>query len=547
MKNRFNSRLVIAATVTSLIALGAGAQDPIPDGFKSVACSDAVPSVAPEQASPLINPYAERVEYQHDLPHDEESPAWTLTEAFIDALTAPMHPFAHLVSDALNEQHFEPSIHLNPNGIGLQHIPQRPSLVFEWNEGFVEPGRLGQGIELPTGAVWRPSLWVFGTYRGGISYFDNHAGTRFTEWANRLDLFGQLNLSGTERLVVGMRPLDQESGGSRRFTGYDFHGGDSLGGANSDVQSLFFEGDFGEIFPNFDPYDELALDYGFSVGRQIMSFQQGLLINEDMIDAVTATRNTLYGGGNLNLRMTGVYAWNNINRNNNVDDPNAKMVGLFTESDFASSTVNADIAYVNSETSLGSLFAVGLSAIQRLKGFHNVYNTSLHVLSSFPTDGETTASGRGTLLFAQTSWAPHHANDSTYLEDLVYLNAFWAIDQFTSPARGPLAGGPLGQTGILFAAPGLGRFGAPLSNQASDAAGASLGYQMFFEQSRQQLIVEFGGRKDTNDIGDGAIGAGVRYQRAIGQHWIFILDGFTTKREGRGVSPGTRIEFLAKF
>ena len=601
VNTRFISRPVIVTTVLMLFAHGARADDltivgsnrsgndsealqrsPLPGEIGSRPANqpatrtvaDRIPLVfessdavahsedIPAQASPLdkpsigksdivepgvINPFADRVEYRDDLPPDEESIGWTLTEKFVDALTAPMHPLAHFVGNALDEHHFEPSIHLNPNGIGLQHIPHRPSLVLEWNEGFVEPGRLGQGIELPTGAVWRPSLWVFGTYRGGVSYFDNQAGTRFTEWSNRLDLFGQLNLSGTERLVVGMRPLDQEAGRTRSFIGYDLRSGDSLDAANSDVQSLFFEGDVGEIFPNLDPYDELALDYGFSVGRQIMSFQQGLLINEDMIDAVTATRNTLFGHGNLNLRMTGVYAWNRINRNNNVDDPGAQLVGLFTESDFASSTVNADIAYVNSQTDLGSLVAVGLSAIQRLKGFHNVYNTSLHVLSSFPTGAETAASGRGTLLFAQTSWTPHHADDSTYLNDLMYLNAFWAIDQFTSPARGPLAGGPLGQTGILFAAPGLGRFGAPLSNQASNAAGASLGYQMFFEESRQQVIFEIGGRKDTNDIGDGAIGVGARYQKAIGQHWIFIVDGFTTKREGRSVSPGTRIEFLAKF
>ena len=43
--------------------------------------------------------------------------------------------------------------------------------------------------------------------------------------------------------------------------------------------------------------------------------QQGLLINEDMIDAVTVTRNTIYGGDILNLRMTSVYAWDRINRN----------------------------------------------------------------------------------------------------------------------------------------------------------------------------------------------------------------------------------------
>ena len=126
---------------------------------------------------------------------------------------------------------------------------------------------------------------MFGTYRTGVNYFDNQSTTNVTEWANRLDLFGQLNLTGTERVLVGIRPLDNENVNRRRFTGYDFRNGRSIDAWNVNVQTLFFEGDFGEIFPNIDPFDFLAQDYGFSVGRQPMSFQQGLLVNEDMIDA----------------------------------------------------------------------------------------------------------------------------------------------------------------------------------------------------------------------------------------------------------------------
>ena len=57
----------------------------------------------------------------------------------------------------------------------------------------------------------------------------------------------------------------------------------------------------------------------------------------------------------------------------------------------------------------------------------------------------------------------------------------------------------MGRTGILFAAVGLGRYGAALGNRADNAVGGSLGYQMFFKRTRQQLIVELGGRKHTNN------------------------------------------------
>lgn len=490
----------------------------------------------------VINPFAERVEYNPYIPEEESPLVWETTERLLEAISYPSKSWAAFGGFLFQAQHHQIHAPLDDHAIGLQPIPRRPDLIVETNEPFLDVGVLEQGIELPTGAVWRPAFWVFGTYRTGISYFDNRAGTRFTEWSNRLDLFGQLNLTGTERLVVGVRPLDKEVRNRRDFSSYDFNAGQTIDGANTDVQTLFFEGDFGELFPNIDPDDSRALDYGFSVGRQPMSFQQGLLINEDMIDAVTVTRNTLNGNGNLNLRATMVYAVDNINRNNNLDDRDARMVGLFTESDIASSTINADIVHVHTDdNTFGSLTAVGLSGIQRFHGFHNTYNTSLHLLASFPGDGETAASGQGELLFAQTSWTMHES------EDVVYLNGFWAIDQFTSPARGPLAGGPLGQTGILFAAPGLGRFGAPLSNQASDAFGGSLGYQIFYDETRQQLTVEIGGRKDTNQINAAAIAAGGRYQRAIGQHWIMILDGSVNKMESREIAPGARVEFLAKF
>ncbi|GAB4155117.1 MAG: hypothetical protein Tsb009_31900 [Planctomycetaceae bacterium] len=485
-------------------------------------------------------PFAEPILHDESVPEAKPNIGWRLTEGFLKLIDAPAKPLAKFFSKTLHMEHDEINAELSGSPIGIQEIPERPPLILELNEDFLGPGFLESGIELPTGAVWRPALWVFGTYRTGLSYSESSAPT-FAESAQRLDIFAQLNLSGTERFVVGMRPLDQEVGPGREFNSYGFRNGDVMDGWNSDVQTLYFEGDFGEIFPNLDPYDIHALDYGFSVGRQPMSFQQGLLINEDMLDAVTVTRNTLNGNGNLNMRATAVYAWNRINRNNNMADRDAQLVGLFTESDFRNNTINFDVGYLHSQTQLGSLAAFGLSAIRRFHGHENTYNSSLHVLASFPTEGETAAAGQGELLFSQFSWTRHHS------EDIVYVNGFWAIDQFTSLARGPLAGGPLGQTGILFAAPGLGRFGAPLSNQASDAFGGSIGYQMFFDHTRKQVVLEIGGRKDTNGIDNGAIATGIRYQQAIGQHWIMIVDGFIAKRESVGLAPGARLEFLAKF
>lgn len=490
----------------------------------------------------VINPFAGRVGHDSSVPEPEtESFGGEIAEHLLSVLEGPVHPLADSVSLILGIQHDETETNLHGYSIPLQPIPRRPDLLLEIGESFLAPGWLEQGVVIPTGAVWRPSFWMFGTYRTGINYFDNQSTTNVTEWANRLDLFGQLNLTGTERVLVGIRPLDDERVNQRRFTGYDFRNGRSIDAWNVNVQTLFFEGDFGEIFPNIDPFDALAQDYGFSVGRQPMSFQQGLLVNEDMIDAVTVTRNTLYGNGILNLRATGVYAWNEINRNNNQPDNDAQLVGIFTETDTKTSTINADIVYVNSQSAHGSLLNVAISGIRRFHGTHNTYNSSLHFLTSIPTDGETQASGQGELLFSQLSWTPHGSND------LIYLNSFWAIDQFTSAARGTLAGGPLGQTGVLFAAAGLGNYGAPLCNQASEVVGASLGYQLFFSDTKRQMTFELAGRQDTNGLNDAAVAGGCRYQQALNQHWLMVFDTFLAKRESRNLSPGVRMEMQLKF
>lgn len=149
--------------------------------------------------------------------------------------------------------------------------------------------------------------------------------------------------------------------------------------------------------------------------------------------------------------------------------------------------------------------------------------------------------GQGSLLFAEISFNPPHSLD------VLYLNGFWAIDEFTSASRGPDAGGPLGRTGLLFAAVGLGRYGAPLGNDAQNAVGAALGYQHFFNGIRSQVVVEVGFRSDTNDTDESAVAIASRFETAIGRNNILRLDAFITGQEHRGPASGARIEWLIKF
>ena len=95
-----------------------------------------------------------------------------------------------------------------------EDLPERTPPIIEIGPDFLGTGNIPEGIELPTGAVWTPALWIFGNYRTAINFFDNGADPEVLEWANRLDLFANLQLSGTERLLLGSEPITPPASGA---------------------------------------------------------------------------------------------------------------------------------------------------------------------------------------------------------------------------------------------------------------------------------------------------------------------------------------------
>ena len=442
---------------------------------------------------------------------------------------------AHHSQEQSHEQESAARFPDEPIPLKLAGFPQRPKPILELGPRFLGTGTLDPGFELPGGAVWQPALLIYGTYRTAFQTFDDGA-DKFTEWVNRLDLFGNLQLTSTERILVGMRPLDQDG----RFTGYALEPGGEADGwldeFNGRLTTFFFEGDIGELLPNLDRSDFGTNDWGFSVGRQPLVFQEGLLIN-DTIDGVALVRDTLTPKGGSDLRLTFFYGWDNIHRDNNEETGGTNMFALFTESDFPSSTYQFDAVYIHDDEGRADGFYWGAGAIQRLRHF----NTAFRVLGSYALDDESAAVSTGHLLFSEVSWTPHHTNN------LVYVNGFWGIDEFASAARGPATGGPLGRTGVLFAAVGLGNYGAALGNRADNAVGGAIGYQMFFDETRKQLILEAGGRTGTKGDGASIFALGARYQQAIGQHTILRFDVFGAIPEEGDEAYGARVELQFKF
>ena len=251
-------------------------------------------------------------------------------------------------------------------------LPKRPRLLLELGEHLLNSGPLSRGIRLPTGAVWRPALWVFGRYRSSVQSFDNGL-SEDGEWAQRFDVFANLRLTGTERVLIGFRPADEFGG-----VGYNFGSTVDNGWQddfNGQIETLFFEGELGELFPFLDDDDSGSLDIGFSVGRQDLSIQEGILIG-DNIDVVGVTRNNLRPPGTSNLRITGLFGWNGIHRNN-VEDGSARLLALLTEVDFPFSTITLDAVYTIADDTTGDAFYGGVGAVQRIGQLNTAFRVNV--------------------------------------------------------------------------------------------------------------------------------------------------------------------------
>ncbi|MGI9512763.1 MAG: hypothetical protein ACR2OL_07680 [Anderseniella sp.] len=416
-------------------------------------------------------------------------------------------------------------------------LPDRPALLYELGNGFLDTGNLHPGFEIPfIGAVWQPRLWAYMINRTAFQSFG--ADQRETEIANRLDLFVNLQLTGTEKILLGIRPTDNNR--PDRFTRYTFEGASK--GFNDEfgfnVETLFFEGDLGSLFPNLDREGQRPIDLGFTVGRQPVIFQEGIIIN-DTIDAVGFVRNNIPFPGTSNLRVSGMYGWNRLDRND-FDRPGrgANMFGLFIAADTHLSTLNYDMIYVDDDGNGDGLY-FGVSAIQRLPWLYGV-STAFRVNTSIALEDEIDGNvvGNGTLITSELS------KTVTGSDDIVYLNSFLGLGNFTQAGREAIVGGPLANTGILFASPNLSTYGAEIDPFTSDSViGGAIGYQAFWDDKRRNLILEIAGRRDISGNGLDSVGFGAQLQQAIGQHVQLTFETFYTINEGRNDNFGGRAEF----
>ncbi len=426
---------------------------------------------------------------------------------------------------------------------GLNTLPDRPQLLIEAGDGFLDTGNLDEGFEVPLiGAIWQPRLWGYLISRTAVQSFNNGSpnSQRETEIATRLDAFFNLQLTGTEKVLLGLRPVDKNRFSD--FTKYTISGREE--GLDIDyrlgLETLFFEGDLGSLFPVFDKEGIIPLDFGFTVGRQPLVIQEGILIN-DTIDAVGLIRNNIPVPGTSNFRVSGMYGWNRTDRNDGKSG-DEEFFGLFTAADMHRSTVNLDLIYIKDGEVSGDGLYAGLSSIQRIPELGGI-STAFRVNASYAVtkdrDRNSSRLGTGVLFTSEISKTVHGSSD------IVYFNSFLGLGNFTQAGREAIVGGPLANTGILFASASLSLYGAEINPFIpDDVIGGAIGYQAFWDDHRRNLVLEIAGRHDLEGESFDTLGFGFQLQQAVGQHVQLQLEGFYTLNSERQDGSGGRAEIL---
>ena len=139
---------------------------------------------------------------------DEYVPYEKLGEGFIER----PRPVTEVIEDAVFSVNRERQKNLARRNAGDEtvEVPRRKTIFGE--NPFLGVGQITPGFETPFGAVWQPSLIVYGEYRTAIQTF-NDGDREISEWANRLDLFTNLYLTPTERISASAegRSMKRES------------------------------------------------------------------------------------------------------------------------------------------------------------------------------------------------------------------------------------------------------------------------------------------------------------------------------------------------
>ena len=419
----------------------------------------------------------------------------------------------------------------------FEDLPARAGPIIEIGRGINEVGQLSPGIELPTGAVWQPALWIYGSQRIALLTTDGDRRTRrggdHSEVMARMDLFANLQLSGTERILAHVRPMDRKGQFAGRLLGPDSAESGWKTEWDADFETVFFEGDLGEMFPLLDLHDSGSGDLAFVVGRFPVEFQNGYLVRDEMT-AVGFAQDNMQMEGSSGIRIAGLWAFDHVNEPTTMpDERDVDLFGLFIEGDFPWGLLELDVAGTVAGEERGKQINAGVGWTGHIA--RNNYSVHANVSRHYDQSAEVeqVKDFDGALLVVG------YSTEVNLRRDLLYATGYWAEGDFGRIASN--ATPPLGPVGLSFAGVGLGGYRPALWPRPLDSAGFAVGYQMFFNEERTNWVVEVAHRQDLakdDAFGDtSGLALTTRVQQKLFEHLMLQLDAYYAIHSDDGRGP----------
>lgn len=444
------------------------------------------------------------------------------------------------------------SVQVDPNA--YVHDPVREAWVYDTKSSvptqhpWIEWGRIwyGDGIT-PRGRDWfgemnlvRPKFYLYGDFRTGIQAGRNAAG-RADNWASRLNLDMDLQMTDTERFHAFIGPIEKQN----RFTRWELVGGELHFQNEIDLTpaTAFFEGDLGVMLGTL--FDQTSpFDLPVSAGLMPLLFQNGIWM-EDAVSGVAfalpARHSRLLKWTNFDASFFAVF--DQINSPAFADKSDAQAFGTAWFIEAYGGYIETGYAYLNNRNDDSLSYHNATISFTR-RYLDRISNSVRVIVNSGQDRAKTNRTADGGLLLVENSLIT-----AAPLTVVPYANFFYGWGRPQSVARAGISGGILRNTGINFDTDGVNGF-ATLDTSAADTAGGSIGIDLIGDDLDRQLLLEFSYLTPHGDRafapGD-QYAVGARYQFPISNATLLRFDVMHGWRDNQENVYGTRMEYRWKF
>ncbi len=413
----------------------------------------------------------------------------------------------------------------------------------EWGRIFYGDGITPRGINLfGKKNLVRPKLYLYGDFRTGVIAGRNAAG-RTDNWANRLNLDLDFQITDTERFHAFVGPLDEDNQLTRlELVDDEF---DFVEEVDFTPVTGYFEGDLG-VFMGTAHDRTSPFELPFTIGLVPLLFQNGIWMEDAVTGAAFA----------LPARHSRLLNWSNYD---------AIFFAVFDQLDSVAFGTDEHAAQAFGTAwfieAYGGYIESGYAFLndrnQSRRDYHNIttsftrryfdrISNSVRVIVNAGQDlPKRDRTADGVLLLVENSWIT-----AAPLTFVPYANFFVGWDRPQSVARAGVSGGILRNTGINFETDGLNGL-ATLDPTGHDTAGGSIGVDLIGDDLDRQLLIELSyltphGSSNAAVPGD-QYAVGSRYQFNLSYRTLLRFDAMYGWRRGLQDVYGTRMEYRWKF